>query len=66
MNGLGKDRAFDIYRLQIKAWCCRIFELRIQVQCEPERAMLRAFGVYIVRGSAVELGGAGHKKHRGC
>jgi hypothetical protein len=26
------------------------------VQCEPERAMLRAFGVYIVRGSAVELG----------
>jgi hypothetical protein len=32
------------------------FELRIQVQCEPERAMLRAFGVYIVRGSAVELG----------
>jgi hypothetical protein len=32
------------------------FELGIQVQCEVERAMLCAFGVFIVRGPTDELG----------
>lgn len=57
MNGLGKGRTFDIYTdCKSKFGVAKSFELKIQVQCEVERAILRAFGVFIVRGPTDKLG----------